>query len=216
MPITVSIVEDNAPLRKIMFGWIKEADDMKLVRGYPDAETALEDLPRHVPDVVLMDINLPGQSGIDCVRQLKPVLPETQFVMVTVYMDADRIFQALAAGATGYLLKRTPRAGVLDAIREVHEGGSPMSRGIARLIVGAFQNVAPTASDLERLSEREMDVLRRLARGLVKKEIAAELDVSYNTVHTLVRRIYEKLQVHTRREAIARFREATGPKRENL
>lgn len=213
MPIKVSIVEDNAPLRQIMVNWIKEAEDMEVVRAYPDAETALANLPQNLPDVVLTDINLPGQSGIECVRQLKPMLPETQFVMVTVYMDADRIFEALAAGATGYLLKRMPRSEVLDAIRDVHAGGSPMSRSIARLIVGAFQNVPATAPELERLSDRELDVLRLLARGLVKKEIATELDVTFNTVHTLVRRIYEKLQVHTRREAVARFREATGPKR---
>lgn len=213
MPIKVSIVEDNAPLRQIMVNWIKEAEDMEVVRAYPDAETALANLPQNLPDVVLTDINLPGQSGIECVRQLKPMLPETQFVIVTVYMDADRIFEALAAGATGYLLKRMPRSEVLDAIRDVHAGGSPMSRSIARLIVGAFQNVPATAPELERLSDRELDVLRLLARGLVKKEIATELDVTFNTVHTLVRRIYEKLQVHTRREAVARFREATGPKR---
>ena len=143
MKILVSIVEDHEPLRQIMAEWIGQAPDMKLGRTYPDAETALADLPHHPADVVLMDINLPGQSGIECVRQLKAVLPATQFVMVTVYMDADRIFKALAAGATGYLLKRAAHTELLQAIREVVAGGSPMSRNIARLIVEAFHGVSP-------------------------------------------------------------------------
>jgi DNA-binding NarL/FixJ family response regulator len=158
-----------------------------------------------------MDINLPGQNGIECVRQLKPLLPATQFMMVTVYMDADRIFSALAAGATGYLLKRASNQELLQAIREVAAGGSPMSRNIARLIVEKFHAEPPQSTDMELLSERELDVLRLLARGLVYKEIATDLNVSFHTVHTLVRRIYEKLHVHTRREAVARFHQANRP-----
>ena len=211
MQILVSIVEDHEPLRQIMAEWIGQAPDMKLGRTYPDAETALADLPQHPADVVLMDINLPGLSGIECVRQLKPLLPATQFMMVTVYMDADRIFKALAAGATGYLLKRTAHTELLQAIREVAAGGSPMSRNIARLIVETFHGVVPQSPDVERLSDRELDVLRLLARGQGYKEIAAELNVSFHTVHTLVRRIYEKLHVHTRREAVARFHQANQP-----
>jgi DNA-binding NarL/FixJ family response regulator len=213
MKILVSIVEDHAPLRQIMAEWIGQAPDMKLGRTYPDAETALADLPQHPADVVLMDINLPGQSGIECVRHLKPLLPATQFVMVTVYMDADSIFKALAAGATGYLLKRSSHTELLQAIREVAAGGSPMSRNIARLIVEKFHGVVPQSpdTDMERLSERELDVLRLLARGQVYKEIAADLNLSFHTVHTLVRRIYEKLHVHTRRDAVARFQQASQP-----
>jgi DNA-binding NarL/FixJ family response regulator len=208
-PTLVSIVEDHAPLRQIMAEWIGQEPDMKLGRTYPDAETALADLPQHPADVVLMDINLPGLDGIECVRQLKPLLPATQFVMVTVYMDADRIFKALAAGATGYLLKRSSHTELLQAIREVAAGGSPMSRNIARLIVEKFRAEAPQAPDMERLTERELDVLRLLARGQVYKEIAAGLNLSFHTVHTLVRRIYEKLHVHTRRDAVARFHQTS-------
>jgi DNA-binding NarL/FixJ family response regulator len=211
MQILVSIIEDHAPLRQILAEWIEQAPDMKLRRIYPDAETALAHLPQYPADVVLMDINLPGQSGIECVRQLKPLLPATQFMMVTVYMDADRIFSALAAGATGYLLKRASNQELLQAIREVAAGGSPMSRNIARLIVEKFHAEPPQSTDMELLSERELDVLRLLARGLVYKEIATDLNVSFHTVHTLVRRIYEKLHVHTRREAVARFHQANRP-----
>ncbi len=211
MQTLVSIVEDHAPLRQILAEWIEQAPDMTLGRTYPDAETALAHLPQNPADVVLMDINLPGQSGIECVRQLKPLLPATQFVMVTVYMDADRIFSALAAGATGYLLKRASNQELLQAIREVAAGGSPMSRNIARLIVEKFHAGPPQSTDMERLSERELDVLRLLARGLVYKEIATDLNLSFHTVHTLVRRIYEKLHVHTRREAVARFHQANRP-----
>jgi DNA-binding NarL/FixJ family response regulator len=211
MQILVSIIEDHAPLRQILAEWIEQAPDMKLRRIYPDAETALAHLPQYPADVVLMDINLPGQNGIECVRQLKPLLPATHFMMVTVYMDADRIFSALAAGATGYLLKRASNQELLQAIREVAAGGSPMSRNIARLIVEKFHAEPPQSTDMELLSERELDVLRLLARGLVYKEIATDLNVSFHTVHTLVRRIYEKLHVHTRREAVARFHQANRP-----
>jgi len=203
MPILVSIVEDHAPVRQIMAEWIGQSPDMTLGRTYPDAESALAGLPEHPVDVVLMDINLPGLCGIECVRQLKPLLPVTQFVIVTVYMDADRIFKALAAGATGYLLKRCPQMELLQAIREVAAGGSPMSRNIARLIVETFHTVPPQAPDLERLSDRELDVLRLLAQGQEAREIAAELNLGFNAVRTLVRRIYEKLHVHTRRDAVA-------------
>jgi DNA-binding NarL/FixJ family response regulator len=211
MPIRVSIVEDNAPLCQIMSEWIVKAPDMKLVQAYPDAEAALADLPKQPADVVLMDINLPGQSGIECVRQLKPQLPATQFVMVTVYMDTDLIFQALTAGATGYMLKRSGRDEVLTAIREVHAGGSPMSRNIARLIVETFQSASPETPEIERITERELDVLRLLSRGLLYKEIADKLNLSFNTVHTLSRRIYEKLHVTSRKEAVARFRQSSHP-----
>jgi len=213
MPIKVSIVEDKAALRQIMSEWIAQTTDMKLVRAYPDAETALPDLSRQKADVVLMDINLPGQSGIECVRQLKPLLPSTQFLMVTVHMDTDLIFQALAAGATGYLLKRSKRDELLTAIREVNAGGSPMSRNIARLIVEAFQGVSPEAPGIEHLTERELEVLRLLSGGLMYKEIADKLNVSFNTVHTLSRRIYEKLHVNSREEAVDRFRKVAQPVR---
>jgi len=207
MPILVSIIEDHAPVRQIMAERIGQAPGMKLLRAYPDAESALEDLPRHPADVVLMDINLPGQCGIECVRQLKQLLPATQFVMVTVYMDADRIFKALAAGATSYLLKRASHTELLQAIHDVAAGDSPMNRNIARLIVDTFHGAPIQSPDVERLSDRELNVLQLLAHGQAYKEIAADLNLGFNTVHTLVRRIYEKLHVHTRCDIEARLQQ---------
>lgn len=207
MTIRVSIIEDDAQIRQILSDWLRKAADIAFLCAYPDAERALEDLPQRPADVVLTDINLPGVSGIECVRQLKARLPETNFVMLTVYLDAEKIFQALAAGATGYLLKRAPRDELLAAIRDVHAGGSPMSSSIARLVCEAFRAEPAKDAALEQLTDRELDVLRLLARGLLYKEISDELSVSFNTVHTLVRRIYDKLQVHTRRQAVERFQQ---------
>ena len=209
-PTLVSIVEDHKPLRQILAEWIGQATDMQLGRTYPDAETALADLPQHPADVVLMDINLPGLSGIECVRHLKPLLPDTQFVMVTVYEDVQRIFQALAAGATGYLLKRATREQLLGAIADVRRGGSPMSASIARKVVQSFQQQA--APQEKALTPREQEVLSLLARGMLYKEIAAKLDSSVYTVNAHVRRIYEKLHVNTRAQAIAKFEERGEPK----
>lgn len=152
-----------------------------------------------------MDINLPGMNGVECVRQLKPLLPKTQIVMLTVYEDTENIFNALAAGATGYLLKRTSKDELLSAIREVQAGGSPMTAHIARKVVQSFQRPVPAAQPTENLSEREREVLELLSQGFLYKEIADKLGVGYETVHTYVRRIYEKLQVRTRTEAVARF-----------
>jgi DNA-binding NarL/FixJ family response regulator len=151
-----------------------------------------------------MDINLPGQSGVECVRRLKPLLPKIQVVMLTVYEDTELIFSALAAGATGYLLKRTPPAELLAGIREVHAGGSPMTGHIARKVVQSFNQERPAGADEGMLSPREREVLEYLARGYLYKEIAAALGLGYDTVHTHIRRIYEKLQVRSRTEAVAR------------
>jgi len=159
--------------------------------------------------VVLMDINLPGMNGVECVRKLKALLPSTQVMMLTVYEDTENIFNALAAGANGYMLKRTPTKELIEAIREVHRGGSPMTAHIARLVVQSFQKpVAPapaSGGELAELSEREQQVLDLLAQGLIYKEIADKLNIGYETVHTYIRRIYEKLQVRTRTEAVAKF-----------
>lgn len=211
MAIRVSIIEDDAQIRQFLTEWLRKAPDIAFVRSYPDAERALEDLPLRPADVVLTDINLPGLNGIECVRQLKALLPGTNFMMLTVYLDAEKIFQALAAGATGYLLKRASRDELLTAIREVHAGGSPMSSSIARLVCEAFRAAPVKQPELEQLTEREMDVLRLLARGMLYKEISESLSVSFNTVHTLVRRIYDKLQVHTRRQAVERFQQLGRP-----
>jgi len=168
--------------------------------------------------VVLMDINLPGMNGVECVRKLKALLPHTQVMMLTVYEDTENIFNALAAGANGYMLKRTPTKELIEAIREVHRGGSPMTTHIARLVVQSFQKpvAAPAqpagglpggvgGGELSELSEREQQVLDLLAQGLIYKEIADKLNIGYETVHTYIRRIYEKLQVRTRTEAVAKF-----------
>lgn len=205
MAIRVSLVEDDARARRMMGDWLAHAADLELISKFPDAEAALAALPQERPDVVLVDINLPGQSGIECVRQLKSQLPDTQFVMVTVYEDADRIFEALSAGASGYLLKQTPRDELLAAIRLVHQGGSPMSGSIARKVVQFFQRPSPTAPKTHGLSEREREVLTLLSRGYLYKEIAETLGVSYDTVTTYGRRIYEKLHVHSRAQAVAMF-----------
>lgn len=211
MSIRVSIVEDDSQSRQLLTDWIRKSPDMTFGMAYPDAESALEGLPRHPADVVLTDINLPVLSGIECVRQLKPLLPATNFVMLTVYMDAEMIFQALAAGATGYMLKRASREELLAAIREVHAGGSPMSSSIARLVVEAMRVKPAKDAELEQLTDREFDVLRLLARGMLYKEISADLSISFNTVHTLIRRIYDKLHVHTRRQAVERFQQMGRP-----
>jgi DNA-binding NarL/FixJ family response regulator len=210
MPITISIVEDNDKLRGTLAKVIGRAEGFRFISDYANAEDALADLPKVKSEVVLMDINLPGMNGVECVRKLKTLLPQTQVIMLTVYEDTENIFNALAAGANGYMLKRTPTKELIAAIREVHRGGSPMTTHIARLVVQSFQKPAAAASpaaggDLAELSEREQQVLDLLAQGLIYKEIADKLNIGYETVHTYIRRIYEKLQVRTRTEAVAKF-----------
>ena len=209
MPISISIVEDNDQLRGTLAKVIARAEGFRFATDYANAEDALADLPKVKPDVVLMDINLPGINGVECVRKLKALLPHTQVMMLTVYEDTENIFNALAAGANGYMLKRTPTKELVAAIREMQRGGSPMTTHIARLVVQSFQKSAAPApapgDDLSVLSEREQQVLDLLAQGLIYKEIAEKLNIGYETVHTYIRRIYEKLQVRTRTEAVAKF-----------
>jgi DNA-binding NarL/FixJ family response regulator len=205
MPISVSIVEDNEKLRGTLVRVMNRADGFHCVSDYGNAEDALKELPQVRPDVVLMDINLPGMNGVECVRQLKQLLPQTQVMMLTVYEDTENIFNALAAGANGYMLKRTSSKELLEAIHDVQRGGSPMTMHIARKVVQSFQKTAATANPTENLSEREQQVLDLLSQGLMYKEIADKLAISYETVHTYIRRIYEKLQVRTRTEAVAKF-----------
>jgi len=204
MPISVSIVEDSEKLRGTLARVLNRAEGFRCVSQYASAEDALKDLPNVKPDVVLMDINLPGINGVECVRQLKKNLPQVQIMMLTVYEDTENIFDALTAGASGYLLKRTTGPELLEAIREVQRGGSPMTAHIARKVVQSFQKNAP-AQPAENLSEREQQVLDLLSQGLMYKEIADKLQISYETVHTYIRRIYEKLRVRTRTEAVAKF-----------
>lgn len=211
MAIAVCIVEDDAQARKILGGWIGRAAGFRLVGEWGDAETALRSLPEKKPEVVLMDINLPGMSGVEAVRWLKPSLPATQFVMLTVYEDADHIYNALAAGATGYLLKQTPRQELLTALEEVHRGGSPMTSNIARKVVQSFRQPGTAAPEAEGLSPREQEVLDLLARGYLYKEIAELLNISVPTVNTYVRRMYEKLHVRSRAQAVAKYTHLAQP-----
>jgi DNA-binding NarL/FixJ family response regulator len=203
--IAVSIIEDDGAAREILSDWIRRAPGFRLVGQYGDAESAILGLASDKPEVALMDINLPGMSGIECVRRLKPVLPGTQFVMVTVYEDADHIFNALAAGASGYLLKQTPRDELLAALKDVYSGGSPMTSNIARKVVQSFQRSSPSSDEASNLSPREREVLELLARGYLYKEIASTLGISTPTVNTYIRRIYEKLHVRSRAQAVAKY-----------
>lgn len=208
--IAVSIIEDDAQARKILAGWVTHAPGFRLNGDWGDAEAALAALPEKHPNVVLMDINLPGMSGVDAVKKLKPVLPDTQFVMLTVYEDADHIYNALAAGATGYLLKETPRQELLKAIEEVHHGGSPMTSNIARKVVQSFGRARSSSSAADDLSPREQEVLDLLAQGYLYKEIAERLNISIPTVNTYVRRVYEKLHVRSRAQAVAKYAHLEG------
>jgi DNA-binding NarL/FixJ family response regulator len=206
MPISVSIVEDSEQVRNTLTKLIDRAEGFSCLSQYANAETALEGLPNDKPDVIIMDINLPGMNGVECVRQLKQKLPGAQVMMLTAYEDTENIFNALAAGASGYMLKRTPRDELLAAISEVQRGGSPMTTHIARKVVQSFQKAAAAPPPVEsNLSEREQQVLDCLSQGFLYKEIAEKLGISYETVHTYIRRIYEKLQVRTRTEAVAKF-----------
>lgn len=203
--ITVAVIDDDRDLRDILKPWIQDAEEFACVGTFPDAESAVLNLSENPPDVALVDINLPGLSGIECVRRLKPRLPNTQFVMLTVYEDSDHIFDALSAGATGYLLKCTPREDLLSSLLEVHSGGSPMTSNIARKVVQSLQRSKPKRNPADELSKRENEVLALLAQGYLYKEIADNLGISFQTVNTHIRRIYEKLHVHSRGQAVALF-----------
>ncbi len=203
--IKVAIVDDEVDLRENIAGYVDTAKGFRCLSVYSSAEEALVHLPKEKPDVVLMDINLGGMSGIECVRQLKPQMPATQVVMLTVFEDTEKIFSALAAGASGYLLKRLAPAKLLEAIREVNEGGSPMSAPIARKVVQSLQPAVASADETTALSPREREVLDGLAEGQAYKQIADKLGVSIHTVRNYIRRIYEKLHVCSRTEAVAKY-----------
>lgn len=205
MKIRVSIIEDDSVLRKAIVERVSSDKRLQIVSEHGTAEDAIQNLPAAAPDVVVSDINLPGLSGIECVRQLKPQMPKTQFMMLTVYDDTERIFQALSAGATGYLVKRASRSELLTAIVDVHRGESPMSSGIARKIVKSFQRAEPVENPTDKLAPRERQVLELLAQGFLYKEIADQLQLSVPTVNCYIRSIYEKLQVHSRSQAVAKF-----------
>lgn len=200
--IRVAIVEDDNDIRQSFEAIIGNAPGYTCIKTYDNAEAAVEDIPVQKPDVVIMDIHLPGISGIDAVRILKSEMPSLQIAMCTVYEDDEHIFNALRAGASGYLLKRTTPEKLLEAVSDLYNGGSPMSSEIARRVVASFQKAASPSPDLAALTPREKEILDLLAKGYLYKEIAAELFISIETVKRHIHNIYEKLHVQTRTEAL--------------
>ena len=205
MSIRVSIVEDDDEVRQSLAVLLNGSEGFQCISNHRSAEEALEAIPKDPPDVVLMDINLPRLSGVECVRQLKDRVPTLKFLMLTMYEDSNLIFQSLGAGASGYLLKRTPPAKIMEAIQELHEGGAPMSSKIARIVVQHFQDRSAPAPETALLTPRERELLDLLAKGQRYKEIAEQLGISFDTVRAHLRNIYEKLQVRSRTEAVVKY-----------
>ncbi len=201
---TVAIVEDDTVIRSSLRRLVDGASGCRCVCACSTAEEALQEVPRHLPDVVLMDIHLPRKSGIECTARLKADWPKLRVMMVTVYEDSERIFQALQAGASGYLLKRSDPDDILRAIKDIKEGGAPMTSQIARKVVESFRK-STSAPKVEELSERESEILDLLAKGYATKEIADKLSVSVNTIRTHLQHIYEKLHVRSRTEAVIKY-----------
>jgi DNA-binding NarL/FixJ family response regulator len=202
---SVSIVEDDAITRDGLRNLIEQSPGLRCVGAYGSAEEALQQFPRQPSDVVLMDINLPKMSGIECVSRLKRATPGVQVLMLTVYEKPDAVFQALRAGASGYLVKRTAPRNLLAAIQDVLTGGSPMSSHIARRVVQYFNQLGPSTDVTTNLSPREREILEMLANGDFYKEIAEKLGIGLTTVRSHIQHIYEKLHVHTRTEAVAKY-----------
>ncbi len=196
-PIEVAVVEDDPEIRDHLEHRIGNNPAFRLLRSYPDAESALSDLPQH--------INLPKTDGVECVRQLKAKMPQVQFVMLTIYEDGNRLFKSLTAGASGYLLKRTPPERLFEAIKEVHEGGAPMSPEMARRVVQHFQQTPEPDSEVQKLTPREKDVLAQLAKGFRYKEIEDNLRISTGTLRSYIASVYGKLHVHSRTEAVVKY-----------
>ena len=205
MQIKVAIVDDDDGIRASLAALIRRAPTCELTGDYPDAETALKEIPHNPPDVVLMDINLPKMKGMECVRLLKAQLPAVQFLMLTVYEDSDSLFTSLKAGASGYLLKRTASARLLEAISDVHAGGAPMTPQLARRVVQFFTRPVDKNSLVSQLTPGEKEFLEQLANGYAYKEIADRMNISIDTVRSYVRTVYEKLHVHSRTEAVVKY-----------
>lgn len=204
-PLRVAVVEDDLTVRTVLEILLNGSPGFTCAAAYSDGEDAVAGLPGIDPDVVLMDINLPGISGIECISRLREQGHRMLFIMLTVFEDSDAIFQSLQAGASGYLLKQTPPAKLLEAIQEVHQGGSPMSREIARRVIQSFQRPLPGESSENALTRREEEIISYLIKGLLYKEIANKLTIGTETVRTHIRHIYDKLQVRTRSEAIVKY-----------
>jgi DNA-binding NarL/FixJ family response regulator len=205
-PITIAVVEDNATTRESLQSIIEMDAGLQCVCACASAEEALRRIPRHQPQVVLMDIQLPAMSGVDCAARLKALLPSTQIIMVTVYQDPDRIFAALKVGACGYILKRSSPQEIIAAIRDVQSGGVPMTGDIARKVIAQFRGQVAVAAEVESLSTREREVLELVAIGFGNKEIASRLCVSVEAIRWHLKNIYNKLHVNTRTQAALKLR----------
>lgn len=203
--ISVSIVEDMADVRQKVKHIIEDSEEFICLSTYGNAESALEELSKLNPDIVLMDINLPGMSGTECIKKVKEKSPKIQFMMFTIYENSEQVYEALAAGASGYLLKKTPPEKILEALKELYEGGAPMSTHIARKVVSFFQKENKAAGESTQLSNREKEVLALLSKGFLYKEISDQLFISTGTVRQHIHHIYEKLHVQNRVEAINKF-----------
>lgn len=202
MSITLAIVEDLDEVRDGLKNFISLSPDFKVLDTFKTAEDALDELPKLQPDIVIMDINLPGMNGIECIRQVKDKSPDTQFMMFTVYENDEKVFEALKVGASGYLLKNTGLLQLIESLKELHNGGSPMSANIARKLVTVFRSNEPDNNALAELSARENEVIQLLSKGLLYKEIAEQLHISTATVRQHIHKIYDKLHVQNRTEAL--------------
>ena len=204
MRVKISIVEDLVEVREGLAGLIRSDEELLLLDTFEDAESAIKNIPLNCPDIVIMDINLPGMSGIDCIREVKHKCSKTQFMMFTVYENDEKVLEALQAGATGYLLKKTDPQRILESIKELSNGGSPMSSNIARKLINVFLT-SKRSGRKEILTDRENEVLQLLADGLLYKEIADKLFIAHGTVRQHIHNIYEKLHVQNRTEAVNKF-----------
>ncbi|MDE3099206.1 MAG: response regulator transcription factor [Verrucomicrobiota bacterium] len=211
MPITIAIVEDNRGTRESLMELCNELPGLRCVTACGTGEEALKKIPAEKPDVALIDINLPGMSGIECTARLKAQLPGMQILMLTTYSETDLIFDSLRAGASGYLLKNRPTAELIQAIEQVQAGGAPMTMQIARKLVDHFHHVPTAAPDAAKLTKREQEILGLLSNGALYKEISDALGISITTVRTHLKHIYEKLHVHSRTEAAVKFLGARKP-----
>ncbi|MEP6676235.1 MAG: response regulator transcription factor [Ferruginibacter sp.] len=199
--IKICIIEDLPEVRDGMTSLLTMDERFEVLATFPDAEKAAAELPAWQPDIIIMDINLPGMNGIECIKKVKPLCPNSQFIMFTIYEDDEKVFEALTAGASGYLLKKTALGKITDSLLELHSGGSPMSTQIARKVISRLQN-DKSSEEIKTLSEKENEVLQLLAKGLLYKEIADKLFITTDTVRQRIHRIYEKLHVQNRTEAI--------------
>jgi DNA-binding NarL/FixJ family response regulator len=202
MSITLAIVEDLDEVREGLNQFISLNPEFKVLDTYKSAEEAAHDIPKQKPDIVIMDISLPGMNGIDCIKEIKSKVPQTQFMMFTVYENDEKVFEALKAGASGYLLKNTGLVQMIEALKELYNGGSPMSSNIARKLVSVFRNQEKEMAPVEVLSNRENEILQLLSKGLLYKEISDQLSISTGTVRQHIHKIYEKLHVQNRTEAL--------------